>query len=392
MEYVMGSALLRLEGELSAAALTHLAEQVALYQVKRVAGGVLVRVALSDVYRLRHLLRGMGIRMRVLRRRGLPFLRVRLRRTAPFAVCLAAALLVLWGICGTVMSVEVTGVTDEPTRTKIFAALCEMGVERGVFTGEIKIHAVEEGVMARVRDLSFVSLKKKGMQLELHAVRAQKVENGFEGVPSVDVVASSPGLVTNVTVFSGTALVRPGDTVLKGQILIRGANAKGLCHADGIVLARVWQRGVGSASLLEEERTPTGRSRSYPILRIGETTLPLFAPEEEYAQYDIARSGGLVPGRLFVPLQVERVTQHEVVTALVPRDQQQVKRQAAQRALTDALTRMPGSLTVVDKRLEYSNIKNEKLLAAVMLELHGPIGKYTEGATALIQEDPSIGE
>src|SRR5690606_22893987 len=89
-----------------------------------------------------------------------------------------------------------------------------------------------------------------------------------------DLVAARDGIIENVTVFRGHALVEPGDTVKRGGALISGfippsdpAHRLRLndgeppyVHADGIVKARAWYEGSATVRLIRETLIPTGEN------------------------------------------------------------------------------------------------------------------------------------
>lgn len=124
--------------------------------------------------------------------------------------------------------------------------LQELGVQRGAALGSIDKRQVEEAVQQAHPELTYVSLRRRGTSLELFVVEATDPPEIFDRNQPVDVVAGSAGLIVGVTVFSGTALVQPGDTVRQGQVLIQGVDHNGNpCHASGQVTARLWHRRRG---------------------------------------------------------------------------------------------------------------------------------------------------
>lgn len=380
MERLAGYATVVLIGFLPTRELNRISEQVELLDVKKVKEGTSVRVRIEHVNILRHLLRGSKVRMRIVKREGLPFVRVRLRRSMPFFVCLVAAFLVMWGLSQTVMEVSVSGISNEPMKQQLLLMLEESGVKKGVLHQSIDKHAVEERVLELFPDFTFASLRQTGTSLELFVVEAIKQPIVFDKNLPVDLVASAEGLVTTVTVLSGTPLVQPGDTVRQGQVLVSGFDpVKGSMHANGEVYARLWQTGIGEADLFEEMRIPTGNTHKITTLSVFGFTFDFFSEQNPFENYDLVRRGGTLLDGLFIPITWESREYVEVSVEKNARDVSQVRRQAAQRALSDALNLVPNGARIVDKRLEYSKIKGGKLVARLTLETLSQIAVPVQG-------------
>lgn len=78
---------------------------------------------------------------------------------------------------------------------------------------------------------------------------------------------------------------------------------------------------------------------------------------------------------LFFPVEIVRETREEVRVEKAARRLTEAKDEAGARALTNALTKLPNGARVVDKRIEYSMIKDGKLCAAVTIEGAMQIGR-----------------
>jgi len=161
-----------------------------------------------------------------------------------------------------------------------------------------------------------------------------------QGVPEPQLPASVPadllalrdGVVESVQVYAGTALVRAGDLVRKGQVLIqgveRGADEQQVpVAARGVVMARCWEETTVRVPLRETLSRETGRkSTSYQICT------PWFCvPEEaevpEYLTYHLSITDTPVVGSFFPCWR--RVSEYrEVALEYGVRDVTQVRREA----------------------------------------------------------------
>ena len=119
----------------------------------------------------------------------------------------------------------------------------------------------------------------------------------------------------SITVHSGEASVKAGDTVRRGQTLIRGEEDRSKEETNpvaalGEVIARCWYEGSAQAPLEKRIVTPTGRSETECRLALLGFSAPI-TECEGYASETLDEEILPVVG-LFLPLEVVRTTHIEV--------------------------------------------------------------------------------
>lgn len=149
--------------------------------------------------------------------------------------------------------------------TQIRALLREAGVYVGACFDRIDIDRAEATLLLGAQELSWVTVNRSGTVAEVQ-VRERQTAPAAEG-GYANVVASRTGVVEYVRLTSGNAVVRAGDVVQKGEVLISGlydSQTVGFraVRAAGEVYARSADEFFVRVPLVYEKKVYTGEKQS----------------------------------------------------------------------------------------------------------------------------------
>lgn len=178
-----------------------------------------------------------GDKLRILRCAGFPEV-LRSWRRAPVIVMTVLALLfasVL--IPSRILFIRVEGNGSIPTRLILEQAEA-CGLYFGVSRGELRSEQIKNRLLGAVPELSWVGVNTSGCVATI-SVRERQIEPDTEEPVPGNIVAIKDAVVTDLTATAGTPLVKTGEAVKAGQVLISGYTDLGLCThveaADGEV-------------------------------------------------------------------------------------------------------------------------------------------------------------
>ena len=219
---------------------------VGLWNTRRTAEGVTACCAQCHRSRLEYYAQKSGCRLETVRCTGMKSTARRYRRRTGLwvgAALLAAGLLVMGRF---VWRVEIRG-TEQLDPAVITAALAEYGVHPGVLAGKIDARTVERRMQIRFAEIAWITVNVEGSRVTAILEEAVPPPAVVEdGIPT-NLIAGETGFITRVEVQNGNAVVKPGDSVLAGDLLVSGImdNKMGesrLAHARGRVYAQVRER------------------------------------------------------------------------------------------------------------------------------------------------------
>ena len=303
---------------------------------------ITVEVGAADAEKLSALCARFSIPCEVLSRRGKSALAAALRRRWTLLIGILVMLAACWALLGRVWRVDVRFIGDSAARgdpAAVAEALREMGVHAGM-ARDIDPRILSEALLSRCEGLSYAGARLQGVRLSIEAAPETASPEVYDVRVPRDLYADRCGIVVSVNVESGQPCVKPGDTVRRGQLLIRGEEKRTKEETRGIaalgeVIVRAWFEGSARGDMSVERWEDTGRVSTAATLKTPWLNVPI--TEGMCYAHQSEQVDNLPIGGLYIPVGIERVTRRE----------RRVRREAAHR---DALIKSLSALAVADAR------------------------------------------
>lgn len=335
---------------------------ITLRSVKRHGRYLLTcRVAMSDYRKLRRLLPQQRFRSEIVGKHGFPVTMRRIRSRRMLILGLAAAVGLLYYMSSFVWFIRVTGNEALP-EDAIRQFIESRGVRRGIRKFEIDADELEKELAIEFPRISWVAVRLQGTLLSIDL--AEKLTPTPEESKALDVVAAKSGLIVTFIPLVGVPLIREGDTVEAGQVLVRAQAASGymdgtsgasdsaeVINARAVVEARVWYQASAQVKLLDTEVVRTGRVKTTRKLHVFGLSIPLGIPGKGFAHSECEERSDMIllwPGSR-IGLNTTVVTCHETALYPVVRTLEQARTEAIRNARTQALEKVPEGVEVVDE-------------------------------------------
>ena len=292
-----------------------------------------------------------------------------LKRRCLLAPGLMLGLLLLYFSSGFVLRVDVQGAQEY--EAEVMRLLAKEGALPGAMKRRLSFDALRDAMLLRLPGISYAGFHYDGSVLGVECRLTREGENVLKQGNGLDLVASEPGVVTRIAALSGTPLVRPGDAVRAGQVLVKGEehSEKGTTvpvHAQAQVFARVWAQGEARVSLYNTLVQETGRTRTRVSIHTPWFSRVLCDCKAFPSQESEIRSQ-MVSG-LYIPLEKRAEIMRETIVTRQRRDRAQAASMAQGAAEKLAKKQLPAGALILDKWVEYSMIDNEFLYASVVIE------------------------
>lgn len=297
---------------------------LSLYYMVPLGKNQIFYMSLPDYLKIRPISRKLKILPLIIDRIGFPFLLSKWSRKNLFVSSCILSILLVYLLSQILWSIEVEG-NRYYSQEAILEYLDENHVYPGMFYKNIDYRSIEELLRLAYKDISWVSLERKGTRLfvNLRESSATSMVKDILSEPA-HLVASRNGIIESIITRRGTPMVKAGDTVRKGDILISGILtvvgdydqiiANHPVRADGDVML-ISERSYHSVFELSREKIQLiDRKRTFISLRLHKFQVDFFEFWKDKGENEIITTEEIVwkiNDSLEFPVKITKTTYRE---------------------------------------------------------------------------------
>ncbi len=327
-----------------------------IWQVRR-TGTECVRacVSVATFYAMRPIVRQCGVSVSIVKKCGalITLSRFRFRKVLLFGWAVVLSLLI--GASRYVWFVEVSG-CDRVQPEKLIATLEDMGVGIGSSKRTIGTYSLGQRLMTTDKRIAWAGVSIDGVVLKIDITEVEDhvvKELMTDGANSL--YASKDGIITELRILDGKAVVCVGDAVKKGQELVTGVLRNDelgfiTTAARGSVTAKVGYIVSAEVGPKLIKQTYSGKAAEYNVIKLFGLNI---ADEPEYKSYTDEALCEYVLSGCVVPISIERRIRRETVGTYENASMQELENAASADAERKLIDTLPHSATILTKTTRY---------------------------------------
>lgn len=268
------------------------------------------------------------------KKHGIPFVVYRYRKRKLLVLGIVVFFVALYIMTQFVWVIELTGNT-KITKEQMLDCVSPAGLYLGVPTKNVDSQELQSHIMTSLEQVAFVTVNTKGSTVYIDIREREPKRTHFDKNIPVNIVASQSGVIESTLVQNGTSLVKKGDVVYKGQLLVSGADDSKLygikyTHSDGQILARVWHEKTVSLPSYKTEKIVSDNKITKRKLKIFGLNVNLYVKNKIlFEKYDILSYTNYIRlgNNLELPIGIETTEYSEYIEKSVKLSEEQLKKQ-----------------------------------------------------------------
>ena len=271
-------------------------KKIYLWDLKRVDDEYQFHIKAKNYKKLKPIARKTGIVPKIYKKSGVPFFLHRYRKRKGFFIGILICILLVYILSLFIWDINIIG-GSKYTPEAMLKFLGEKEVYTGIRKKEVNCQEIEETIRLAYHDIGWVSAEIKGTRLNIKITETNMPAPAGKAIKPSHIIATKDGIVKRIITRTGTPLVREGDVVKKGDILVSGIlTIKGDSEeilrkqpvvADADIVCSSYYDYHKTFKMTYQDKIYTGNTKKGYYIAILLEKLFLYSPRYSYDRYDI---------------------------------------------------------------------------------------------------------
>lgn len=294
-------------------------EKITIWNLKRNKNVKLeLNIGIKDLKKVAKISKQTKCKIKIIKKKGLPFLFNRYRKRKLFFVFLLVIIIGLGISSNFVWNIQIVE-EDKECIENLYQDVVESGLEIGKMKSKINTKDIINKVRLKRNDIAWMGIELKGTNAIVKVVKATAKPEIVDDNEYCNIVSDKQGIITKINAQNGTIAVKVGDTVNVGTTLINGwmeGKYTGLryVHAKGEIQAKVWHTKNIKILYNATEKTETGNIENKYQIKINNFEINLSKRLSKFKIYDtiVLDNKFKIFSDFYLPISLVKITNKEI--------------------------------------------------------------------------------
>lgn len=252
---------------------------ITVWNIRRKNGYIEACIFVKDYKKVRKIRGKCAVRLRIIRKYGLPFILKKYQKRLGFVVGCVIFFVILNIMSMHIWNIKVVGNQTIDTQT-VFDALTKIGIKHGTRISEIDASNARQQLILQLDRISWAAINIEGTKATVDITEVKQLPDQQEK-PPCNLKAAFDGRIVSMEINEGTPLVNVGDAVVAGDMLVSGiieykTGQSALKHAAGKIIAETNRQLSFHATFEQNHEVETGKIKKRRVLDFFGLKIPLY--------------------------------------------------------------------------------------------------------------------
>lgn len=318
---------------------TCISKNIFLWGIKRTKSTILfANIGAGDFKQAAKIAKKHGCRIKIKSKSGLPFIIKKYKKRKIFFILLFLVIIGIYTLSKFVWNIEITGNTKVDSN-EILSALEEDGLKVGVLKSKVNTDEIINKIRYQREDIAWIGIELDGTNAIVKIVEADSKPEIIDENDYCNIIATKDAVIEKISAQNGTLMVKEGDTVKKGDVLIGGwmegkYTGKNYVNANGEVKAKVIYSQSEKIGKKEIKREQTGKNENKYAIKFNNFKINFYKTLSKYEIYDTMYTNKKIKlfSNFYLPIEVIKYTNYEVTETEISYGKGEAKIEGQKRA------------------------------------------------------------
>lgn len=356
-------------------------KNILLWNIKRKNSSFIIcKIGIKEFKKIRDIAKKTKCKITITSKKGIPFIFEKYKKRKIFLLMMCIISGLLFVLSQFVWNIEVKITGDTLNEDEIINSLNENGLYIGEKKSSIDVKEIINNVRLKREDISWIGIEIKGTNAIVEVVEAEEKPEVVDENDYCSIVSDKPGKILKVIANNGTAMVKPGDIVKAGSLLIAGwiegkYTGTRFVRADGKIDALVWYTETASVKLNEKKIEKTGNTEKKYALNINNFRINLYKKLSNFEKYDTIYTAKKIKifSNFYIPVELIECNNFEIKEENVNYSEEEAKAEAKKRAEEKLNDKVKDKENIRNVTVNYT-VEEDEVKAEVTYEVFENIG------------------
>ena len=335
-------------------------------------------IAIKDFKKLKEISKKTKCKVRIKKKKGMPFTIRKYKKRQIFVIFFLLIIIGIIILSNFVWNIDIKG-NENISKEEILTLAEEYGLSIGKLKGKVDTKDIINKIRLERDDIAWVGIEIEGTNAIIEIVEADIKPEIIDEDEYCNIVASKDAMITKITARNGTPLVKHGDIVKKGDILVAGYlegkyTGKQYVHSQGEVQAKVWYSATEKVELKEIKKVETGVSQNKYSVKINNFEINFNKTLPKFEKYDTIEAEKKLKlfSNFYLPFELITHTYKEYTEETIIHSIEEAKQIGTENAIKK-LEEEVKEKVILDKQVKVKQ-EADYILVEVTLEVEENIG------------------
>ena len=346
-----------------------------LWNLKRKSATMVrANISIQDFKNLKHIAKKTKCRIKIEKRKGFPFLLHRYQKRKIFFLFFLIIVIVIISLSNFIWKIEITG-NEKITAEDIMQTLEENDFKIGKSKIGLNTKEIIDNMRLQRDDIAWIGIEIQGTNAIVQVVEADEKPDIIPEEEYCNLIATKDGMIVKVTAQNGTPVVKEGDIVTKGSVLVGGwlegkYTGTRYVHANGEVQAKVWYSEKVTIPLKQVKKELTGEEQNKYSVKINNFEINLSKRVSKFENYDTIETTNQLKlfSNFYLPIEIHQTTYQEYQNQEIIYTVEEAKNLGIEEAKKKLEEQIENLDNVVDEKI-YTNQTEDKVEVEVVYEV-----------------------